>query len=371
MADGVTRDDLRAAVASGVIDEAQAVSLQTLSDQRMGYRANMVGDDEPFELFKGFAEIFVTVGLGLLMTGVISLSVVLGDVAAVPAVTMLLAFALAVYFTKKRRMTLPSIALCIAFSLGVVFLLQTLVTGPTALEPDTTQTRIIGGAGMIAMAFYFRFFRLPFAMFVFGLFGLMFLSGLVELIEPPRQNTMGRWADGSFDYFGIRRFIDLRDSPYMAVGTLIFGLCAFVGALYFDTKDPHRISRYASTAFWLHILAAPALVNTLVMSNYEMGGVGTLVSIIILAVFTLLAVVIDRRSFLTAGLVYMGLLIGQAISNTGTEWAPIITLLVLGFFVTTLGAFWTQARAMIMGALPDFPGKNRLPPYADGLAVSD
>ena len=43
---GVSRDDLRAAVASGVLDEAQATRLIALADQRQGYRANMIGDDE-------------------------------------------------------------------------------------------------------------------------------------------------------------------------------------------------------------------------------------------------------------------------------------------------------------------------------------
>lgn len=371
MAEGVTRDDLRAAVASGVIDEAQAVSLQTLSDQRMGYRANMIGDDEPFELFKGFAEIFVTVGLGLLMAGFVGLTAVLGDFALIPVTMMALAFVLAFYFTKKRRMTLPSIALCIAFATGLTLLADALITGSTTLEPDSTRTRILGGAGMIAMAFYFRIFRLPFAMFVFGLFGLMFISGVIDLIEPASTKLGSSWQRGFFDVFGVTRFFDLRSSPYMAIGTLIFGLCAFIGALYFDTKDPHRISRYASTAFWLHILAAPALVNTLVMSNYQMGGAGTLIAVFILTVFTLLAIIIDRRSFLTAGLIYMGLIISQVISDTNANWAPVITMLVLGVFVTALGAFWTQARAAIMGALPDFPGKDRLPPYATGLATSE
>lgn len=120
MSEGVTRDDLRAAVASGVIDEAQAVKLQTLSDQRMGFRANMVGDDEPFELFKGFAEIFVTVGLGLLMAGFAALSGLLGGFAIIPVAMMGFAVGLAFYFTKQRRMTLPSITLCGAFAFGLM-----------------------------------------------------------------------------------------------------------------------------------------------------------------------------------------------------------------------------------------------------------
>ncbi len=364
MAEGVTRDDLRAAVASGVIDEGQAVSLQTLSDQRMGYRANMVGDDEPFELFKGFAEIFVTVGLGLLISGLLGLTAIFGGFALIPIAMMALSIILALYFTKRRRMSLPSIALCVGFALGLLALMDGLMS-------DAVNASLLTGlAGMVGIAIYYRIFKLPFAMFVFGLFALLAVTGIVESIEPsPREGvSSGR---SLIDMFGVTRYFDLRNSPYMAVGTLVFGVLAFLGAIYFDTKDPHRVSRYASTAFWLHILAAPALVNTLVMSNYAMGGLGTVIAIAILTVFTLLAVIIDRRSFLTAGLVYMGLLISQAVSETGTDWAPVITMLVLGVFVTTLGAFWTQARAAIMGALPNFPGKERLPPYAAGLSVSD
>lgn len=361
MAEGVTRDDLRAAVASGVIDEAQAVSLQTLSDQRMGYRANMIGDDEPFELFKGFAEIFVTVGLGLLMAGFIGLTALFGDAVLIPLVGLGLSWVFALYFTKKRRMSLPSIALCLSFALSAAFVIWVLLLDEFR-GLGSAETAALGFAGMIALLVYYRVFRLPFAMFVVGIFGILTMVGIVEMIDGSKTTGFMRPTD----------FFDLRGNPNLAIGTLVFGLIAFVAALYFDTKDPHRISRYASTAFWLHILAAPALVNTLVMSNYMMGGaVGTTVAIIILTLFTGLALIIDRRSFLTAGLIYMGLLLAQAVRDTGTDWAPVITMLTLGFFVTVLGAFWTQARAAAMGALPDFPGKDRLPPYADGLAVSE
>ncbi len=360
MVEGVTRDDLRAAVASGVIDEAQAVSLQTLSDQRMGYRANMVGDDEPFELFKGFAEIFVTVGIGLLMSGFIGLTALLGDAIFIPLVGLVVSWGMAMYFTKKRRMSLPSIALCLSFAACAAFLIWAIVADDFG-RMNATHTIMIGVVGMATMIGYFAFFRLPFTMFVVGVFGIVTTLGIVDLIDGTALQTRGALTD----------FFDLRESPLLAIGTLVFGVLAFLAALYFDTKDPHRVSRYASTAFWLHILAAPALVNTLVMSNYTMGGIGTVIAIIVLTLFTLLAVIIDRRSFLTAGLIYMGLLIAQAIGDTGTEWAPVLTTLVLGVFVTALGAFWTQARAAIMGALPDFPGKDRLPPYSAGLAVSE
>ena len=46
-----SKDDIRAAVAAGVLKEAQAARLLTLAQERLGVRDGLVGDDEPFGLF--------------------------------------------------------------------------------------------------------------------------------------------------------------------------------------------------------------------------------------------------------------------------------------------------------------------------------
>ena len=56
-------DDLRAAVAAGILTEAQAAGLMALAQGRAGQRAHMAADDEPFEFFRGFSEIFIALGL--------------------------------------------------------------------------------------------------------------------------------------------------------------------------------------------------------------------------------------------------------------------------------------------------------------------
>ena len=289
-----------------------------LSDQRQGYRANMIGDDEPFELFKGFAEIFVTVGLGLLMSGLLGLSALFGEVALIPFFAMILSVALAFYFTRKRRMSLPSIALCISFALSLGACAAVLLAGGGQIQP--WEVIVVGLVGMVGLAAYYRIFRLPFAMFALGAFGIVAMLGVVELLFPSANSASTQMTD----------YFDLHRQPYLAIGTLIFGILAFIAAL-----------------------------------------LGTGLAIGVLALFTLLAIIIDRRSFLTAGLIYMGLLLAAAISETGTDWAPVLTILTLGVFVTTLGAFWTQIRAGVLGVLPNFPGKDRLPPYEAGLAVSE
>ena len=69
----MTPEDLRAAVAAGILSEAQAASLQALANDRSGRRSSLPSEDEPFEFFRGFSEIFISIGLIILLTGVAGL----------------------------------------------------------------------------------------------------------------------------------------------------------------------------------------------------------------------------------------------------------------------------------------------------------
>ena len=351
-----SKDDIRAAVASGVLNEGQAASLLALAQERLGVRAGLENEDEPFEFFKGFSEIFVTVGLWLLFSGILAFGAVIGGGLGVAAVGMVLTWLFALYFTLKRRMSLPSISLAAGFGifLGSFTLLLFDVSGSTI---DAWHLMTVGAVGMIGMLFYFRIFKLPFAMFVFGIFGLIliysamsFQGSSLPLIDFPK---------GLFD---------LSDNTGLALGSLVFGFIAFGLGIYFDTKDPHRISRYSATGFWLHLLAAPAIVNTMALTLFNSGGTsGYLLTALLLFVVTIISLIIDRRSFLTAGIGYLGAIIVWAISSgLSNDSSMVFTLLILGAFITALGTWWVQIRAWLMCALPDFPFKTRFPPYIRG-----
>ncbi|MDN3712817.1 hypothetical protein QWZ10_15515 [Paracoccus cavernae] len=86
----------------------------------------------------------------------------------------------------------------------------------------------------------------------------------------------------------------------------------------------------------------------------------------VLVVMTIFALVIDRRSFLTAGLGYLAWLIWALASRSGEGLDWPVVLILIGGAVTALGAWWVPLRARLMRVLPDFPGKDRLPPYAKG-----
>lgn len=348
----MTPEDLRAAVAAGILTEAQAASVTALANSRNGRRAALPAEDEPFEFFRGFSEIFISIGLVILLSGVTALLTVFGSFALltlVPLATAGIAWWWAGYFTLKRRMTLPSMVLATAYGTGIVIFAFSL------LARSGFDDRAIAIAGFslsaAAMVLWYRHFRLPFSAFLAG--GAI-LGAVYSLTASVSSLAVLLGAEG------YRGLFDLGESPAFATATLAFGIGAFLVGMWFDTRDPHRLGRHSATAFWCHLLAAPALVNTVSVTLLNGGGIGFLA--IALALVTLLALVIDRRSFLTAAIAYIAIVIGWVMGETGgTSW--IFVLLLLGAFITAIGTWWVQLRAVVMRALPDFPGKSSLPPY--------
>lgn len=348
----MTPEDLRAAVAAGIVSEAQAASLSALANDRAGKRASLPQEDEPFEFFRGFSEIFISIGLVILLSGVTALLAAFGGFALltlVPLGSALIAWWWATYFTLKRRMTLPSMVLATAYGIGIVIFVFTLL-GQAGLDE---RGLFVAGflASAAAMVLWYRRFRLPFAAFLTGAAVL----GAIYSFTASASNLVGLAGSG-----GYQALFDFGESPAFATATLVFGIGAFLTGMWFDTKDPHRLGRHSATAFWCHLLAAPALVNTVAVTLMNGGGTGFLAIALIL--ITILALVIDRRSFLTAAIAYIAIVIAWVMGEGGgTSW--IFVLLVLGGFITAIGTWWVQLRAKVMAMLPDFPGKSRLPPY--------
>jgi hypothetical protein len=349
----MTPEDLRAAVAAGILTEAQAASLSALANSRSGRRAALPAEDEPFEFFRGFSEIFISIGLVILLVGVSALLGVFGGFALltlVPLATAGIAWWWAGYFTLKRRMTLPSMVLATAFGTGLALFAFTILAQAGL---DERLVAILGfllsALGMVA---WYRRFRLPFSAFLTG----TFLLGAVYSITASAANVAGLVMGTA----GYQSLFDLGESPAFATATLLFGIGAFIVGMWFDTRDPHRLGRHSATAFWCHLLAAPALVNTVAVTLLNGGGIGLLAPALV--AITLLALVIDRRSFLTAAIVYIAIVIGWVMGDDGgTSW--IFVLLLLGAFITAIGTWWVQLRAWVMRVLPNFPGKSSLPPY--------
>ena len=356
----ITRDDIRAAVGAGKISEAQATAIVSLSDARRGARENLDGLDEPFELFKGFNEIFIVVGLTILYagwTGVTGISTYLASSSMVSLLVcgitgMAALAALAAYFTLRRRMIAPSIALAIMFGLSAI---QAGWAVSYWMVPDNgipkvtgfedVRTTIMLALSTLLMIGYWLAFRVPFAMLLIALGVYATCFGLTALNGPELDS--------------LRDVFLLSANSAFSWVTLALGVVGLVIALRFDMSDPHRVTRRASQGFWLHIIAAPAIVNTVALTLFQAEGAGAYLTLsAFLIVMALFAITIDRRSFLISGIGYVVALV--ALFAEGNTWAFI---LLLGVFLVALGAFWENIRGAIMAALPDFPGKDRLPPW--------
>jgi uncharacterized membrane protein YuzA (DUF378 family) len=348
---GVTRDDVRAAVASGTITEAQAASLIVLAEARAGVRTHMTGLDEPFELFKGFNEIFIVVGLTILYLGFAGITgmtlfgtesgYILGVVYAL--IGMGGVIALARYFTLKRRMVAPSIALAIMFGF-LAGQLGISVSAMFDLKAPQTLTATAATAALFLSAYYL-WFRVPFTVALVALSVFATVFGLA---------TLG----GSFPETPTDIFLLTADGPF-AILTFVLGLIGLVIAMRFDMSDPHRVTRRAASGFWLHIIAAPAIVNTVALTLFDAGTApAQLLLTAFVAAMAVFAVVIDRRSFLVSGVGYV-----VALAVTVAEGQAFFIILMLGAGLVLLGAQWEVLRRAIMRALPEFPGKTRLPPY--------
>lgn len=368
----VSPEDLRAAVQAGILSEAQAAGLTALSQSRSGHRAAMPAEDEPFEFFRGFSEIFVSLGLVILLGGVATLLMLLGGLTTAVVVPMgvsalLIGVPLGVaavswwcagYFTLRRRMNLPSMVLAIAYGTGI-FLgsFSALTLAGAGVRAMAVLPFVVGA---LAMVLWYRRYRLPFSVFVLGglaLGGLYAATASVDAVEGFVRATGGgtRWFGGLFD---------LRESPAFATATLLFGIVCFLAGMWFDTRDPHRLGRHSATAFWLHLMAAPALVNTVALTLLNTGGgAGIGLLAVALVVITMLALVIDRRSFLTAAIAYIAIVIAWLVGEARDLGAWTLILLLLGTLITGIGTWWVPLRQVVMRSLPAFPGKDRLPPW--------
>jgi hypothetical protein len=348
--------DLRAAVAAGTITERQAAALASLAGNRRADRAATPPGDEPFELFRGLNELFIVVGLVILAGGWFGVWALALDgfghfrtgwIAGALASLALLAL-LSEYFVRRRRMVAPAILLTIgwgaaALGLWAVALDAVSVFGGVAWD------RAFGPLALTTatiLAFWLRY-RVPFAML--GLAASAFAALVVALAASTDQAVTSQ------------SLFRLSASGPFAWGTLLFGLALFAVAMRFDISDRHRISLRSANGFWLHVAAAPAIVNTLALTLLDRGSAD--VNLLLAALLLLIAgvaVLIDRRSFLLAATGYVVVLITTSMEEL-SGFAPAI--LALGAALVALGAGWQAVRRRMLAAVPDRL-RDVLPPGA-------
>lgn len=325
--------DLDAAVAAGVLDEA---TRRRLVGFVRDLRAGTAGaDEERFRLLTGFNDVFVSIAIGLLLVALGSLF----DGAAGPLAAAAASWALAEYFTRKRRMALPSILLLLSF-VGAAFMLGLEVAGDgdtrTSSLADVGAFLLGGGAAVAAAVAHWYRFMVPITVAA----GAAALSLLVVVF-------VGSLVSGVTD--DMAGF-----TPIVALcGLAVFGL-----AMWYDSRDLARVTRWTDVAFWLHLLAAPMIIHPVFVGTGLLGGatepLAAVVVVLIYGLLTVVALAIDRRALLVSALVYVIYAIRTLLERGGDMSAGFgLTALIIGLFLVLLSAAWRPVRRVVLGWLPD------------------
>lgn len=332
------RDEhIDAAVAQGIVTSDQARRLRALAEGSL-LREELPADpdDERFRLIGGFNDVFVTIGVGLLVSALFALASVLEFGIGFAALAMIAAWGLSEVFSQRMRLALPSIALAVMFAGGAAFAAISLAS---FVSNDLSVVVAGAGAALAAIA-HERRFHVPVDWAIAAL-GLTYAIAHAVSLALPNHNTALLFA--------------------------LLGACIFLVALRVDASDLERQTRRSDIAFWLHLVAAPMVVHggiQLLVGSPD--GMGTGQALAVLGIFVLLgvvAVIIDRRALLVSGLTYAGVAMGYLISQGVTQDMGLsLTLLGLAIVVLGLSAGWRSLRRAILPLLPLGALRHSIPP---------
>ncbi|NMM43019.1 hypothetical protein HH303_00920 [Rhodospirillaceae bacterium KN72] len=341
-----SEDEITAAVDAGVMDEKTARAFRGFVEQR---RNGALADEEHFRFLTGFGDIFVTVGILLLLIPAIWLGT---DFLGNPfgfAVGAAVSWLLAEQFTRRRRQALPSIVLLVGFVLcvflsGFFLAAESFFAGRsidlTEVEDASSLLFFLPGlVGAGAAYLHWWRFRVPITVAAGALclgYTVLFLLGAIF----PAAWHYSEWI-------------------IFAFGVFTFGL-----AMLWDSRDTARSTRQSDVAFWLHLCAAPMLVHPVFMSLIQ-GDVTAVEILAVMAIYgmtILLALIIDRRAMLVSAAAYVLYALSETIGAKSAvpELKYILASLVLGALLLTFSVFWQQARRVLVAPLPE-DIKRRLP----------
>ena len=359
-----SESDLEAAVAAGALSPEAARQLRDFVARE---KALPAADEEHFRLLTGFNDIFVALATIIMLVAVGWLANTIpphidfdGPSPFAGVFVAGVAWSLAEFFTRKRRMALPSIILLLAFVGGVfetVFIAGGLAIGEAAFDENRTAVAMLFACAAAIAAgaawAHWQRFRVPVTVAA----GTAALAALILSLV-----ASGLPQDGNPG-----------ENTIFLLVILALGIGVFALAMRWDTSDPRRETRRSDVAFWLHLLAAPMIVHPVfALLGLTEGVVSPAESALVIALYVLLgvaAVAVDRRALLVSALAYVLYALNSLFQTYGAvELSFALTALVIGSALLMLSAFWAQTRRAVINPLPDHL-KVRLAPV-DRQALS-
>lgn len=353
------RTDLKAAQEAGILSREQVQRLDAFLTRRQDPSA--ADGSENLKFLANFNDTFITIGIVILAIGLTAMTSLIvspliagmassgqlglvGPLVLLPVAAVM--WALAEYFCGKRKLLLPSMALASIFVLYTGLSIGSFASGISGVNPETVQSffdawSTIGSAGIssflgmagAAMAVYMRF-RLPFSLLLVALA----IAGVAYTFT---------------GFFGSTGYI------ISGIAFFVVGIATLAAAIYFDTRDPDRVTSSSDNAFWLHVAAAPQLIwglrSMIVGSAFSMPNqVEAALIVLVLFGIGLLSLALNRRALIVSGLITFAMALGRLVEATGggATTNVVVTLLLLGTGIILLGGGWHTARRLVLSFVP-------------------
>ncbi|MBB4955266.1 multidrug transporter EmrE-like cation transporter [Agrobacterium vitis] len=354
------REALDGAASEGVISSAQVAPLERYLRAKLEVGTvendpSAIIDTESPRFVRGFHDILITIGAAILLMGIVGTATIL---ALLPAVIVL-----GEILVVRQRLALPAVLLSIAMLVWSVFASRFLHGG--GFDPDKSRLLMAVQAlpvPVFMLLFYARY-RVPVALAFAVLTGFtVVFFAVVGVLEA---------------MLGLENPLD--EQVWLMVSLyLVAALTLFAVAMRYDMSDPRRVSRRSDIAFWLHLASAPALLYGALAvvfllyrgdSAFEHFSLRStlfmpkLPVVLLITALMLIGLIIDRRAFVTSGLVSM-LIIAYAVfrsASLNTDSVIYLALLTVGAVVLTIGIGWQGLRRLLVGRLPPAL-QQRLPP---------
>jgi len=334
----MTPTQITAALEAGIISQSQADTMRAQFNPSSGDDGAAIGDEENLRFIRGFSDIFIAIGIGLLMLGMSALAAIFGGGLSYIGAAIATAF-MADYFGRKKRSHLPTLLTALAFLIFTLRGLSSLIGGG-GVGSDILTALIT----LIAMGVFYWRVRLPFCIALMALAALYLGLTLLKAIMPTFVSAQFGWV--------------------MALG----GLITLIGGIYYDSKDLHRSTRFSDNAFWLHLTAAPLLIHGAVLElvktqTTQLLGLVPIIDVsqgdavtmlILVAIVSVIGLILNRRALIVSSLIYAVIAVGYlfAKSGIGLSLALTLTLLLIGGAIVILGVGWHPLRNVLIKALP-------------------
>ena len=350
---------------------------EVLSDRSKGLGSP--SGEEELRFIRNFHDVFLSIGLGMFIVGLgIVSSLIVGNVvegffdgefteaaqrgamtvAVVGLIDAAIVWGLGEVFARSRRLFLPAIVILLGFvaffsvSIGWFYVAVVDISDAIDAEQLTFKARflifLVAAAATFAAFAYYTRMKLPFAMGLGG--AALAATGVTALALYIPELLTGR----------------------LLMVQLVSGLFLFFMGVYFDARDPERKTRLSDNGFWLHFFAAPLIffsVLNMVAGDGPAEDVFSASStLIIVVVFALISILINRRALLVAGLISAIVATWFLIRQAGLDgaWTAASTLLILGGAMVLLGGGWHTVRRALVAPFPKDGAIARIIPPETG-----